>query len=109
MKTPPTSAQSAFDRMVKIDWATLWSAIGTNHLHQLECDDAEGFLNVGASRDGDMHLSLDKGRLQHGFSPSFRARTHQGGGRHERTRKAMALLALAVLADKQESSVEAAK
>ena len=109
MKSATTPAQSAFDRMVKIDWASLWSAIGTNHLHQIECDDAEGFLNVGASRDGDMHLSLDGGRLQHGPSPSFRARTHQGGGRHERTRKALALLALAMLADKQENPVETAK
>lgn len=91
--------KSAFDAMVTPDWPTIWAKIGTQVGHKVECDDAESFMRVIASRDGDMHLVLDHGRNQLGMTPTFRARTFQGGGRNDRVRLALAMLALAIVED----------
>jgi hypothetical protein len=91
--------KSAFDAMVTPDWPTIWAKIGTQVGHKVECDDAESFMRVIASRDGDMHLVLDHGRNQCGMTPTFRARTFQGGGRNDRVRLALAMLALAIVED----------
>ncbi|MFA6679158.1 MAG: hypothetical protein WCR96_01555 [Candidatus Methanomethylophilaceae archaeon] len=94
--------KSDFEKMVKIDWPKIWEKIGTNSLHMVECDDAEGYLHVGVSCDGDFHLNLERGRNQLGMTPSFRARTFAGGGMHEKVRQALALLTLAIIEDTQE-------
>lgn len=98
---------SLFDRSVKVDWEKLWAKVGTQRNHTVECDDAEGFMRVIASCDGDFHLTLDHGRNQTGFQPTFRARTFQGGGRNDRVRKALALLALAIAEDTENAQNEA--
>ena len=102
---PPSG--SLFDRAVKVDWEKLWAKVGTQRNHTVECDDAEGYLRVIASCDGDFHLTLDHGRNQTSFQPTFRARTFQGGGRNERVRRALALLALAIAEDTENMKAEA--
>ena len=93
---------SIFDKITEnLDWKEVWEKIETNKLYSIECDDAESFMNVGPSCDGDFHLSLEKGRNQHGIHPSFRATTFGGGGRNERVRIALALLTLAIIEDKE--------
>jgi hypothetical protein len=95
--------ESLFDRLVTMDWQALWEVVETMEFTNIECDDAEGWLSVCASCDGDLHLSVypnEKGsRIG---SPSFRARTYDGGGRHERVRQALLLLAVAIKEDQEE-------
>lgn len=98
--------KSSFDSMVKINWQKLWDKVGTVKRHKIECDDAEGYLSIVAAMDGDMHLSLDKGRMQSHLTPTFRARTFIGGGRNQRVRTALALLALAIVEDCEENKVK---
>ena len=97
-------SDSVFDRCVKIDWEAVWKAIGTRSAHQAECDDRESLLTVIADDQGDLHMDM----IRHpkaiecggGFgTPTFRARTFAGGGRCERIRTALALLALAISED----------
>jgi len=93
---------STFDKITEnLNWQEIWEKTDTNKLHTIECDDAESFMSVGASCDGDFHLILDRGRNQIGMHPSFRARTFDGGGRNERVRIALALLTLAIIEDKE--------
>jgi len=99
-----SSKKSDFEKMFKIDWPKIWEKIGANCLHTVERDDAEGYMNVGATCDGDFHLSLEKGRNQYGISPSFSARTFNGGGMNEKVRTALALLALAIVEDAEENN-----
>ena len=96
---------SLFDQAVKVNWEKLWANVGTQRNHTVECDDAESFLRVIASCDGDFHLTLDHGRNQTGMQPTFRARTFQGGGRNDRVRKALALLALAIAEDTENKAL----
>jgi len=79
----------------------VWNKIGTRIMHSCECDDAEGFLKVGASPDGDLHLSVSPHPNALGMHYGFRARTYLGGGRNERVRKALMLLALAIKEDSE--------
>jgi len=95
---------SVFDRCVNIDWPEYWKIVGTHHGHRAECDDRESLLTVWADPQGDMHVDILRHPMaEHcggGFGvPSFRARTFQGGGRCERIRIALALLALAIAED----------
>lgn len=100
----PTKKQSksAFDSMVKPDWPAIWQKIGTRKAHIAECDDGESLLYVVASCDGDLHITLERGRKQLNCHPSFRARTSGGGGHKEKVRIALAMLALAITEDCQE-------
>ncbi len=91
--------QSLFDKFVEIDWNELWEKVSTHRRYVVECDDREGILSVVASCDGDFHMAIDKGSGQLRPTPSFRSRTFIGGGRNERIRKALALLALAINED----------
>ena len=95
---------SAFDAMVTPCWNAIWDRLGTKVQHQAECDDRESIMTVVIDDQGDAHLDL----MRHpkavecggGFgSPTFRARTFQGGGRSERVRLALILLALAITED----------
>ena len=99
---------SVFDRCVKIDWPAVWEAIGTLKSHQAECDDRESLLTVVADDQGDLHMDMTRHPMAHecggGFgTPTFRARTLVGGGRCERIRTALALLALAISEDQPKS------
>lgn len=85
--------------MVKIDWASLWESIGTMNSHEVECDDREGVITVMSDSMGDLRLWLSEGSQPSTGIPSFRARTFGGGGRNERVRIALALLALAITED----------
>ena len=93
--------KSLFDKLVKMDWQKLWEKVETGKHHTIECDDAESYMTVAASCDGDLHLWLDKGRNSCGINPSFRARTFDGGGRSERVRQALLLLAVAIIEDQE--------
>jgi hypothetical protein len=96
MKTPV----SVFDAVTKsFDAQAVWQQIGTAQSHRCHCDDGDGILAVAASLDGDMWLCLYPGRNQMSLQPGFRARTWNGGGRKERVRKALMLLALAISED----------
>ena len=104
---PPTDTPascSVFDSMVTPDWPRIWDRIGTCRQHTAECDDAESYMQLVASNDGDMFLTLDRGRNQHCMHPSFRARTFCGGGHHDRVRLALAMLALAIAEDCEQQS-----
>jgi hypothetical protein len=92
-------SDSKFDKMVNVEWPVLWETVKTMDSHMVECDDAEGLLTVMADSMGDFHMWLTPGRNMTGLSPSFRARTTGGGGRYERIRIALALLALAIAED----------
>ena len=99
-----TAPTSTFDRCVRMDWTAFWKAIGTREAHSAECDDRESILTVIADGQGDMHMDMIRHPKAHecggGFgTPTFRARTFQGGGRCERIRIALALLALAISED----------
>ena len=96
--------KSVFDSCVKPDWTRLWESVKTNTEYSVECDDRESILTVVADNQGDIHLYL----IRHpkaeecggGFGgPTFRARTFAGGGRNERIRIALSLLALAITED----------
>lgn len=96
---------SVFDKCVNVDWTALWKVIGTKTSHTVCCDDHESLLIVIADNQGDMHLNTiehpeAEEYCRRGFSsPTFRARTFAGGGRNERVRIALALLALAIVED----------
>lgn len=96
----PKKTDSVFDEATgNFDFHAIFEKIGTQQMHRCECDDADGVLTVGASLDGDMWLALYEHPRQLSMLPGFRARTWQGGGRKERVRKALMLLALAVVED----------
>jgi hypothetical protein len=104
MKVICPKSDSAFDRMVTPDWQKIWSEIGTRMGHQVECDDRESFMTVIIDDQGDAHLEVTRQSKARecggGFgNPTFRARTYQGGGRNERVRLALILLALAIVED----------
>jgi hypothetical protein len=77
--------------------------VNSTDVYRIECDDGAGVLSVCLGVDGDMHATVYPGpraeELGHFGSPGYRARTHTGGGRCERVRKALLLLALAIKAD----------
>ena len=103
LPSPPVP-RSVFDRCVNIDWPTVWKAIGTRKGHRAECDDRESLLTVIPDEQGDMHMDMIRHPMAEkcggGFgTPTFRARTYVGGGRCERIRIALVLLALAISED----------
>lgn len=95
---------SLFDEFVSIEWEKLWEKVNTDGRYTVECDDAESYMHVALSCDGDVHLMLDRGRNQYGFQPTFRSRTFGGGGRNHRVRKALLMLALAIEEDNEENN-----
>lgn len=99
---------SVFDRCVNIDWPSYWKIVRPLTGHSAECDDRESILTVAADNQGDMHIDIVRHPMATecggGYGiPSFRARTFQGGGRCERIRIALALLALAIAEDQPNS------
>ena len=96
--------ESAFDKITKdLDWSDIWNSIDSDGINSISCDDAESYLCVTPSCDGDFHLWLTphEGAIKIGH-PSFRARTYMGGGNNSRVRTALALLALAIVEDTKE-------
>ena len=93
--------KSAFESVTSIDWATIWSKVRPETQYSAECDDAEGYLNVIVSREGDVFLTIDRGANQAGMHPSFRSRTHGGGGHKEKIRQALLILAMAIIEDEE--------
>ena len=99
--------QSAFDSMVKIDWDKLFKKVPNDYYNAestlFPCDDAGGILRIVIGPDGDVHLGVDEHpraeEVRHLGPPSVRIRTHQGGGRSDRVRKAALLLMLAIIED----------
>lgn len=91
--------ESAFDKMVRVNWPELWNRVKTDSPHLIGCDDREGTLVVIPDRMGDLHICIEPCQGMLGARPSFRARTFSGGGRNERVRIALALLALAIEED----------
>lgn len=98
--------KSTFDSLVKLQWETILSAIRPDEWQSFSCDDAEGQLNIVIDNMGDVHLHILPGQQMLGSSPSIRARTFGGGGRSERVRCALILLALAIKEDRKEVSRE---
>ena len=91
-----------FNNIVNCDWPLIWSKIEQMKFYKTDCDDGQGTLGVCCSVDGDMYLSLrDHPRMDTPRNPSFRARTFQGGGRQDRTRIALMLLAIAIQEDEE--------
>ena len=91
-----------FNKLINCDWTLIWSKIKSMKSYRSECDDGQGILNVVSSLDGDMHLFLTPhSRADDPYSQSFRARTWCGGGRNERTRVALMLLAIAIQEDEE--------
>lgn len=96
MKNKP----SVFDKLVNMDWGKLWPEIKAMESYSVDCDDAQGSITVICARDGDLHLMMDDHeRMDSKGNPGFRARTYGGGGRNERVRRALLLLALAIKED----------
>lgn len=93
--------ESIFDKIVNVDWKIMFDGIKPMQGVIAECDDSEGVLDVILSIDGDMHLSLTPHPNGTGLMPGFRSRTWSGGGRNERTRIALLLLAHAIKDDKE--------
>lgn len=97
------NAAELFDQITKgekLPWPELWEHVGDRVRHSFRCDDRCGVLTVLAGPDGDMWAGMDKGDSDCHFGPpGIRARTYIGGGRSERVRRALMLLALAIKAD----------
>lgn len=96
MKTP-------FDRLSKsFDYQVAFAALGATAEEfptaKIECDDRQGVLRITLDPMGDVHLCVNRTPQSTLGSPSFRCRTKGGGGNHERTRKALLMLALLMLA-----------
>lgn len=98
--------KSTFDGLVKMQWEKVWAAVKPNEWQSFSCDDAEGNLNIVIDPMGDVHMHLLPGRQMTGGFPTIRARTWGGGGRSERVRCALILLALAIKEDRKEVSRE---
>lgn len=94
-------AAKLFDKITaKLPFPEMWEHVGDRQGHEFRCDDRCGVLVVLAGPDGDMHAGIQPGDSDcHFGSPGIRARTHTGGGRSERVRRALMLLALAIKAD----------
>jgi hypothetical protein len=97
------SARQLFDRVVdNPPHSELWKHIGDRIGHEFKCDDQCGLLTIMAGPDGDMHAFMSKGDSDCHFGPpAVRARTFGGGGRSERVRVALMLLAVAIEADSE--------
>jgi hypothetical protein len=98
------NTESLFNKLTESLWHTdIWSRVQGMENYQVECDDREGTLAVVIDHQGDAHLKVwPTERTTYGMSPTFRARTFAGGGRNERTRIALILLALAIKEDGEE-------
>lgn len=104
------SKESDFDSMVNIDWNKLFAKVPNDYYNAestlFSCDDAGGILRMVIGPDGDVHLGVDEHpraeEVRHLGSPSVRIRTHQGGGRSDRVRKAALLLMLAIIEDSEQ-------
>lgn len=107
-----SSMKSTFDKLTKnFDYQAIFAAIELDRekdLHHTEsrtCDDVEGRLCVTLACDSDVHVSVEPTpRSTFQLRPSFRCRTHAGGGRSERVRKALLLLMLAMHEEKASDS-----
>lgn len=100
-RTSPCSG-SVFDQCVNMDYSKIFDRI--MEPQSATCDDREGVLTVTVALDGDLHLwvkSTPQTTMK--FSPSFRARTVGGGGRNQRIRDALMLLALAINEDVEQN------
>ena len=92
--------KSVFDQMVKVDWGKLWPQLTVMQQYEVDCDDGQGILVVTPALDGDLHVWLDEHERADSIGDkSYRARTFAGGGRNERVRKALLMLALAIKED----------
>jgi hypothetical protein len=95
---PPKPAPSLFDEVTKgFNYQKMFAKMGDKQV-RLPCDDRNGELAVMLAVDGDMHLAVYPAS-QTQLQPGFRARTYGGGGRHERVRKALMILAVAMIED----------
>lgn len=98
-------AAKLFDKLVKLPFQEVFKEVDTMTRYDIRCDDGDGLLSVVLSLDGDMHAAIDEApnrrELYHYGPVSFRARTFIGGGRNERVRQALLLLALAIKADSE--------
>lgn len=104
MKTKPTPEAEAFDKITKgFPYQEVYQHVTSADAYRVECDDGAGVLSVCLGVDGDMHAAVWEGpradALGHFGLPAYRARTYTGGGRCERVRMALMLLALAIKAD----------
>lgn len=101
MSTPFEKLSASFDYQVA--FAALGASQGEKHAFtDLPCDDRQGVLHVTLSVDGDMHVSVSPTEQSTLGQASFRCRTFGGGGNHERTRKALLMLAVAMREDAEE-------
>lgn len=96
--------KSSFDRLSRsFDYQTAFAFLGASYnahtFTRLECDDGQGVLHVTLSLDGDMHVSVSPTVQSTLGQASFRCRTFAGGGHHEKTRKALIMLAVAMKED----------
>lgn len=92
--------ESVFDSLVDMSWGKIWSEISSDCSYTAECDDGQGVLDIVCTFDGDLHLFVSPHpRMNIIGNPSFRARTYFGGGKQERVRRALILLALAIKED----------
>jgi len=95
---PPAPPPSLFDKVTEgFNYQEMFAKMGEDPVRLL-CDDRNGELMVMLAVDGDMHLAVYPAS-QTQLQPGFRARTYGGGGRHERVRKALMILAVAMLED----------
>jgi hypothetical protein len=98
-----TQAAKLFDKLLpenKFPHQELWPIVGDRAAHEAKCDDRCGIMTVMAGPDADMHIFLKEGDSDCHFGPpAVRIRTFNGGGRRERVRRALMILALAIEAD----------
>lgn len=99
----PRKKKSEFDKLLsKFVSECYHTDFKSQQVYSTECDDAQGVLGVMSACDGDMHLFMSNHpRMDNMGNPSFRSRTWFGGGRNERTRLALAILACAINHDKE--------
>jgi hypothetical protein len=100
MKTPFDKLSASFDYQVA------FAALGVKRddftSSKIECDDRQGVLRITMDPMGDVYLIVDRTKQSTLGQASFRCRTHGGGGHHERTRKALLMLAVAMREDAEE-------
>lgn len=101
MNTDKDNATQLFDRLTKgFPYSEAYAIIGDREVHEFLCDDRCGVLTVTVGPDGDLWAGMHEGDSDCHFGPpGVRARTYSGGGRSERVRQALMLLAVAMVAD----------
>lgn len=100
MSTPFDKLSASFNYQVAFD--ALMATRNGFATSKLDCDDQQGVLRVTADMMGDLHMSITPTLQSTLGQASFRCRTKGGGGNHERTRKALLMLAAAMKEDAEE-------